>query len=936
MNASTTKRQRHAARRNAGALCAMLVLLTATAPGVYADSPPDQTISFGAAPTGVVVGGTGFSVSATATSGLAVAYSSTTPSVCTVGAATGALTLLAAGTCTIAADQAGDGTWAPAPQVTQDVAVGPASLTPQTITFGAAPTGVVVGATGKTVSATATSGLAVAYSSTTPSVCTVGAATGALTLLAAGTCTIAADQAGDGTWAPAPQVTQDVAVGPASLTPQTITFGAAPTGVVVGATGKTVSATATSGLAVAYSSTTPSVCTVGAATGALAPRGRHLHDRRRPGRRRHLGPGAPGHAGCRGRAREPHSADHHLRRGADRRRGRGDRQDGQRHRHLGPGRGLQLDHTVGLHGRAATAPPLLAAGTCTIAADQAGDGTWAPAPQVTQDVAVGPASLTPQTITFGAAPTGVVVGATGKTVSATATSGLAVAYSSTTPSVCTVGAATGALTLLAAGTCTIAADQAGDGTWAPAPQVQQSLTVGVTVPPPPATLPTLTVTADPKSRPFGVANPALTATISGFVDGQTLETSGVTGSPSCTTTATLVSPAGAYPITCDIGTLASAAYAFAFAPGTLTVVRGVSSVTLSTSTTVFETSTPVTFIAAVEPGVTGAIPSGSLLFTIDGVAGPAVPLDAGGRGSVTVTWTTPGVKSVEASYAGDVSFAAPGTASAAPSVVANTARTAGVGVSGSTFYPIVDGWRDAVTARGIRSERLALAIEVRSAAGAIVRRHSAGTAAGAYAWAWNGRTSKGVLVPAGRYTIVQTLTDPYGLRPRRTVTSDVTVSLRKIRWTTKAITASPGPRCFQFSSGDGVGSYSCSSTAPLLLAGNSGAWPAVGYEFRLPSAAVYRSIRVEVQGTPTGRQPTIGLHDWTLGSAWGQLYRGDWARRAISPTATRWSGVATLDIARYVSSRRVRAYVDGGGRLAGAFTFQIARARLVVSVGTFQ
>lgn len=543
-----------------------------------------------------------------------------------------------------------------------------------------------------------------------------------------------------------------------------------------------------------------------------------------------------------------------------------------------------------------------------------------------------------QTISFtSTAPGAAVTGGATYAPTATATSGLPVTFTIDAPaaSVCTISG--GIVSFIAAGTCTIAADQAGDGTWAPAPQVQQSFTVGPAgTTSPPATLPTLTVTADPKSRPFGVANPALTATISGFVDGQTLETSGVTGSPSCTTTATLVSPAGAYPITCEIGTLASAAYAFAFAPGTLTVVRGVSSVTLSTSTTVFETSTPATFIAAVEPGVTGAIPSGSLLFTIDGVAGPAVPLDAGGRGSVTVTWTTPGVKSVEASYAGDVSFAAPGTASAAPSVVANTARTAGVGVSGSTFYPIVDGWRDAVTARGIRSERLALAIEVRSAAGAIVRRHSAGTAAGAYAWAWNGRTSKGVLVPAGRYTIVQTLTDPYGLRPRRTVTSNVTVSLRKIRWTTKTITASPGPRCFQFSSGDGVGSYSCSSTAPLLLAGNSGAWPAVGYEFRLPSAAVYRSIRVEVQGTPTGRQPTIGLHDWTLGSAWGQLYRGDWARRAISPTATRWSGVATLDIARYVSSRRVRAYVDGGGRLAGAFTFQIARARLVVSVGTFQ
>jgi len=501
--------------------------------------------------------------------------------------------------------------------------------------------------------------------------------------------------------------------------------------------------------------------------------------------------------------------------------------------------------------------------------------------------------------------------------------------------VCSISGAL--VSLNAAGNCTIDANQAGDGvTWADAAQVQQSFTVGVTATPPPGAVPTLTVTADSKSRPFGVANPAFTAVISGFVNGQTLPTSGVTGSPACTTTATLVSPAGTYPITCSIGTLTSPFYSFAFVSGTLTITHGASSVTLSTTTTVFETSTPVTWTAAVEPGVSGATPAGSLVFTIDGVAEPAVALDASGRGSVSVTWTTTGVKSVEVSYAGDGSFAAPGTASAAPSVVANTARATGVGVSAATFYPIVDAWRDTVTARGIRSERLGLAIEVKNARGTLVRRYSAGPAAGAYAWAWNGRTSKGALVPAGRYTIVQTLTDPYGSRPRRTVTSTVTVSLRKIQWTTKIITSGPGPRCFQLSSGDGVGSYSCSSSAPLRLAGDAGHWPGVGYQFLLPPASGYRSIRIELLGTSTGRRPTVGFHDWTLGPAWGQLYRPGWRRTAISPTATHWSGVATSDITRYVSSRRVRVYVDGGGRLASAFAFEIVRVRLVVSVGTLQ
>ena len=491
------------------------------------------------------------------------------------------------------------------------------------------------------------------------------------------------------------------------------------------------------------------------------------------------------------------------------------------------------------------------------------------------------------------------------------------------------------VSFLAVGTCTINANQAGNASWNPAPQVSQGFAVGPAIVPPPV-LPTLTVTADTKSRPFGQSNPVLTATILGFVNGQTLATSGVTGSPACATTATVASPAGTYPITCSIGTLASAAYTFAFAPGVLTVIRGASSVTLTTGTTVFETSTPATFTAAVEPSVTGAIPSGSLVFTIDGVARPAVPLDALGRGSLTVSWSTPGVKSVEVAFAGDEGVAEPGTAAAAPSVVVNTARAIGVGVLGSTFYPIVDRWRDTVTARGIRNERLALAIEVRNAQGTVVRRYAAGPAAGAYAWAWNGRTSRGVLAPPGRYAIRQTLIDPYGSRPRRTVTSSVTVSLRKIRWTTTTIAVSRGPRCFQFSSGDGVGSYSCSSTAPLRLAGNAGGWPGVGYAFRLPAGGAYRSVRFEVLGTAAGRRPTIGFQDWTLGSAWGQLYRSGWARSAVSPTATQWAGVTKVDLGRVVAGRSVRVYVDGGGRLSGSFTFDLARARLVVSVGVFE
>jgi GH25 family lysozyme M1 (1,4-beta-N-acetylmuramidase) len=83
---------------------------------------------------------------------------------------------------------------------------------------------------------------------------------------------------------------------------------------------------------------------------------------------------------------------------------------------------------------------------------------------------------------------------------------------------------------------------------------------------------TLTVTANNQTKITGEANPPLTVSYSGFVNGQTLATSGVTGSPDLTTAATAESSPGLYAITAGPGTLAAANYQFTFAGGTLTVL----------------------------------------------------------------------------------------------------------------------------------------------------------------------------------------------------------------------------------------------------------------------------------------------------------------------------------------------------------------------------
>ncbi len=164
-------------------------------------------------PNPVYAPGGSFTVSATASSGLPVSFASNTPTVCTVSGST--VTMVSAGTCTLTADQAGNASYTPAPQVLQNVAIDKAS---QTLTFPAQSPASHTFAQGGTftisplaTSAEPNSGNAISYSSLTTGVCTVSGST--VTMVSAGTCTLAADQAGNADYADATQVTQNVAIG---------------------------------------------------------------------------------------------------------------------------------------------------------------------------------------------------------------------------------------------------------------------------------------------------------------------------------------------------------------------------------------------------------------------------------------------------------------------------------------------------------------------------------------------------------------------------------------------------------------------------------------------------------------------------------------------------------------------------------------------------
>lgn len=114
---------------------------------------------------------------------------------------------------------------------------------------------------------------------------------------------------------------------------------------------------------------------------------------------------------------------------------------------------------------------IVGAGTTVITASQAGDGTFAAAPDVMQTLTVNKAG---QTITFPTL-TSKTFGDPSFTLSATSTSTLSVAYSSSNTTVATISG--NAVTIVGAGTTNITASQLGNGNYNAAPDVVQPLVV---------------------------------------------------------------------------------------------------------------------------------------------------------------------------------------------------------------------------------------------------------------------------------------------------------------------------------------------------------------------------------------------------------------------------------------------------------------------------
>jgi hypothetical protein len=347
----------------------------------------------------------------------------------------------------------------------------------QTITFtSTAPGAASVGGATYTPAATATSALAVTITvdASSAGICSINGG-GVVSFQSPGSCVLDANQTGNTGFYAAPQVQQSFTVSKGN---QTITFtSTAPGAATVGGATYTPAATASSGLAVTITIDASSTgCSInGGGVVSFQSAGTCIVDANQAGNGNYNGAPqmqqnftvnknnqtitftstAPGAASVGGATYTPAAT---------------------------ASSGLAVTITIdasstgicSINGGGVVS--FQAAGSCVLDANQTGNGTYNAAPQVQQTFTVGKGN---QTITFtSTAPGAASVGGATYTAAATASSGLTVTFTSGSTTVCTSGGTNGSVfTFVGNGTCIVDANQAGNGNYNGAPQVQQNFGV---------------------------------------------------------------------------------------------------------------------------------------------------------------------------------------------------------------------------------------------------------------------------------------------------------------------------------------------------------------------------------------------------------------------------------------------------------------------------
>ncbi|MCY3019520.1 MAG: MBG domain-containing protein [Planctomycetota bacterium] len=152
----------------------------------------------------------------------------------------------------------------------------------------------------------------------------------------------------------------------------------------------------------------------------------------------------------------------------------------------------------------------------------------------------------------------------------------------------------------------------------------------------------LTITADDKSKIYGAAIPALTASYSGFVNGDTAAS--LTTPPTVSTTATVGSGVGTYPITANGAVNAN--YTISYVDGTLTVGQATLTVTADAKSKVYGAAMPaLTYaISGYQNGdnssvITGTPSLGTTASTSSSVGSYPISVNVNGMSAANYTFT---------------------------------------------------------------------------------------------------------------------------------------------------------------------------------------------------------------------------------------------------------------------------------------------------------
>jgi hypothetical protein len=412
----------------------------------------DQTITFNALPGKTMTDGN-FLLTATASSGLAVTYSSSNPAVATISGNT--VAIVGVGSTVITASQGGSISFNPATNVTNTLSVNQGS---QTINF-TGPTVRTFGDANFTLSATATSGLPVTFTSSDLNVATISGNT--VTMVGAGSTTITASQVGNTNYSAASDVQRVLTVNKAG---QNITFTSLASK-LVGDADFNLSATASSGLPVSYTSSNTNVATITGNTVTILAVGSTVITAAQTG---NLNYNAATNVQ---QTLVVNKGNQTITFGAIPDKTFGDPSftlDATASSALPVSYVSSNTSVATLSGGTVT---IVGAGTTTITASQAGNVNYNAATNVAQTLTVNKAN---QLITFGSL-TSKTFGDAAFALNATTSSGLTISYTSSNTNVATVSGNTA--TIVGTGSTTITAVQAGNGNYNPATDVPQNLTV---------------------------------------------------------------------------------------------------------------------------------------------------------------------------------------------------------------------------------------------------------------------------------------------------------------------------------------------------------------------------------------------------------------------------------------------------------------------------